>query len=158
MNKQFFVFLFFLLLSAVIWLIMTLNETYEKELEVPVRITNIPKNVVLTSASIDTIHVTVRDKGWLLLSYLYGERRAALNINYKNYDRGNGGGIVSGAELKRMAEQKLEMSTKIITIKPEKLEFFYNNASQTSSSRQTASKSMHRTKRWIASAWYIRSR
>lgn len=62
MNKQFFVFLFFLLLSAVIWLIMTLNETYEKELEVPVRITNIPKNVVLTSASIDTIHVTVRDK------------------------------------------------------------------------------------------------
>ena len=127
MNKQFFVFLFFLLLSAVIWLIMTLNETYEKELEVPVRITNIPKNVVLTSASIDTIHVTVRDKGWLLLSYLYGERRAALNINYKNYDRGNGGGIVSGAELKRMAEQKLEMSTKIITIKPEKLEFFYNN-------------------------------
>ena len=95
MNKQFFVFLFFLLLSAVIWLIMTLNETYEKELEVPVRITNIPKNVVLTSASIDTIHVTVRDKGWLLLSYLYGERRAALNINYKNYDRGNGGGIRS---------------------------------------------------------------
>lgn len=70
MNKQFFVFLFFLFLSAVIWLIMTLNETYEKELEVPVRITNIPKNVVLTSASIDTIHVTVRDKGWLLLSYL----------------------------------------------------------------------------------------
>ena len=127
MNKQFFVFLFFLFLSAVIWLIMTLNETYEKELEIPVRITNIPRNVVLTSASIDTIHVTVRDKGWLLLSYLYGERRAALNINYKNYDKGNGGGIVPGAELKRMAEQKLEMSTKIITIKPEKLEFFYNN-------------------------------
>ena len=127
MNKQFFVFLFFLFLSAVIWLIMTLNETYEKELVVPVRITNIPKNVVLTSASIDTIHVTVRDKGWLLLSYLYGEHRPALNINYKNYDRGNGGGIVSGSELKRIAEQKLEMSTKITTIKPEKLEFFYNN-------------------------------
>lgn len=127
MNKQFFVFLFFLFLSAVIWLIMTLNETYEKELVVPVRITNIPKNVVLTSASIDTIHVTVRDKGWLLLSYLYGERRPALNINYKNYDRGNGGGIVSGSELKRIAEQKLEMSTKITTIKPEELEFFYNN-------------------------------
>ena len=127
MNKQFFVFLFFLFLSAVIWLIMTLNETYEKELEIPVRITNIPRNVVLTSASIDTIHVTVRDKGWLLLSYLYGERRTVLNINYKNYDKGNGGGIVPGAELKRMAEQKLEMSTKIITIKPEKLEFFYNN-------------------------------
>ena len=48
MNKQFFVFLFFLFLSAVIWLIMTLNETYEKELEVPVRITNIPTSPYAT--------------------------------------------------------------------------------------------------------------
>ena len=37
MNKQFLVFLFFLLLSAIFWLIITLNETYEKELKIPVR-------------------------------------------------------------------------------------------------------------------------
>ena len=31
-NKQLFTFLFFLMLSAIFWLILTLNENYEKEL------------------------------------------------------------------------------------------------------------------------------
>ena len=127
MNKQFFIFMFFVLLSAVFWLILTLNETYEKEVKVPVRIVNIPKNVVLTSPSIDTVRFTIRDKGWMLISYLYGEKRPALTVNYKNYDRGNGGGIVPQTDLKRLAEQKLETSSKITAVKPEKLEFFYNN-------------------------------
>ena len=127
MNKQFLTFLFFVLLSAVFWLILTLNETYEKEVKVPVHITNIPKNVVLTSAPVDTARVTIREKGWQLLTYLYGEKRPSLTINFKNYDRGNGGGIVPLSDLKRMTEQKLETSSRVTGIKPEKLEFFYNN-------------------------------
>ena len=127
MNKQFFVFLFFILLSAIFWLILTLNETYERELKVPVRIVNIPKNVVLTSPTVDTVRFTIRDNGWHLLSYLYGEKQPVLSVNYKSYDRGNGGGIVPQTDLKRLAEQKLETSTKVTAIKPEKLEFFYNN-------------------------------
>ncbi len=33
-NKDFLIFLFFLALSAVFWLLMTLNETYEKEVRI----------------------------------------------------------------------------------------------------------------------------
>ena len=127
MNKQFFVFIFFLILSASFWLFMTLNETYEKEIKLPVQIVNVPKNVVLTSAAVDTMRVTVRDRGWVILSYLYGEKRRMLYMNYKSYDRGNGGGIVSGSDLRRAIEQQLESSSKVTAIKPEKLEFFYNN-------------------------------
>ncbi len=127
MNKQFFIFLFFLFLSAVFWLMLTLNETYEQELRVPAHIVNVPKNVVLTSPSTDTVRITVRDKGWMLLSYLYGEKRPALTINFKAFDRGNGGGIVSTSELKRQADLQFETSSKLTSIKPEKLEFFYNN-------------------------------
>ena len=32
------------MLSAIFWLILTLNEGYEKELKIPVRVVNIPKN------------------------------------------------------------------------------------------------------------------
>ena len=49
LNKEFLVFLFFLLLSGIFWLLMTLNETYEKEYYVAVRLSNVPKNIVLTS-------------------------------------------------------------------------------------------------------------
>ncbi len=127
LNKQLLVFVFFIILSAVFWLILTLNETYEKEFKVPARIVNIPKNVVLTSTPVDTVRLTIRDKGWQLLAYLYGENKPEVAINHKNFDRGNGGGIVSQSDIKRLAEQQLENSSKIIAIKPERLEFFYNN-------------------------------
>ena len=127
MNKQFLVFLFFLGLAGVFWLTITLNETYERELKVPVQVVGVPKNVVLTSPTVDTIRATVRDKGWVIVSYLFGERMPAISFNYKNYDRGNGAGIISNSDIKRLLDQQLEISTSITSVKPERLEFFYNN-------------------------------
>jgi len=127
MNKQLLVFLFFIFLSAIFWLMLTLNKTYEQEINVPVRIVNVPRKVVLTSAAVDTLRLTIRDKGWILLSYMYGEKKPELTVNFKNYDRGNGGGIVPHADIKRLAQQQLESSSAVTAAKPEKLEFFYNN-------------------------------
>lgn len=126
MSKQILIFLFFLILSGVFWLILTLNESYEHEIKVVYRIKGIPKNVVLTSHEIDTFRVTVRDKGWIIFQYLYKEKRS-VNVNYKNYDRGNGSGIASTSEVRRLLSQQLESSTIISSVKPDRLEFFYNN-------------------------------
>jgi len=126
-NKQFLTFLFFLLLSGIFWLTITLNETYEREVKVPVEVVGIPKNVVLTSPAVDTVRARIRDKGWMIVAYLYGQRLPTINLNYKNYDRGNGGGIVSSSDIKRLLEQQLEISTTVTTVKPDRLEFFYNN-------------------------------
>ena len=38
-GKEFLIFLFFLALSGVFWLMMTLNETYEVEFKVPLALT-----------------------------------------------------------------------------------------------------------------------
>ena len=73
MNKEFLIFLFFLFLSGVFWLMMTLNETYEKEVAVPVNIVGVPKSMVVTSDVEDTLRVTVRDKGYTLVFYLYSD-------------------------------------------------------------------------------------
>ena len=97
-NKQFLVFLFFLMLSGIFWLTITLNETYEREVKVPVQVVGIPKNVVLTSPAVDTIRATIRDKGWMIVGYLYGDRLPTIGLSYKNYDRGNGAGIISASD------------------------------------------------------------
>ncbi len=120
-NKQFLIFLFFLILSASFWLFMTLNDTYEQEIKVPVEIVNVPKNVVMTSTAVDTIRITVRDRGWEIFSYLYGDKISTMRMTFKNYDRGEGEGVIPNAELKRYAKQLLESSSKLISIKPEKL-------------------------------------
>ena len=128
LNKQFLIFLFFVLLSGVFWLFMTLNDTYEKEIKIPVHVTNVPRNVMLTSASDDSIRVTVRDKGWIILSYLLDSKHlGTIKVNFRNYDRGNGHGKVSSSDTRRMIEQRLDISSKIISIKPEHIEFSYNN-------------------------------
>lgn len=126
-NKKFLTFIFFLILSAIFWLTITLNETYEHELKIPVRITGIPKNVVLTSPAVDTVRAIIRDKGWMIVAYLYGDRTPTINLSYKTYDRGNGGGIVAASDIKRLLDQQLEISTKVSAVKPDRLEFFYNN-------------------------------
>ena len=101
-NKEFLIFLFFLVLSGIFWMMMTLDESYEKELSIPVRIIHVPKDVVLLSGETDTIRVTVRDRGIDIFSYVYNEPRKTLNINFKNYDKGGGQGIVSANELQQM--------------------------------------------------------
>ena len=126
MNKQLLVFVFFLFLSGIFWLIKTMNETYEKEVKIPIQVGNIPKNVVLTSTPVDTLRVTVRDKGWVILSYLHGDRLKTMNINFKAYDKGHGRGVIPNGDIKRIVEQALELSSKTISIKPERLEFSYN--------------------------------
>ena len=126
-NKQFLVFMFFLFLSFIFWLIITLNETYEKEIKIPARVVGIPKNVVLTSVPVDTVRATIRDKGWVIMVYLYTDRLGTIKIPFKSYDRGRGNGSVSINDLKRFIEQRLELSSKVTAVKPDHLEFSYNN-------------------------------
>lgn len=95
LNKEFLIFLFFLALSGSFWLVMTLNETYEKEVRIPVRLVDVPDNVVLTSDAEDTLSVVLRDKGYSLWAYIYGDKVREVSISYKTYSKKNGTGVVS---------------------------------------------------------------
>lgn len=125
-NKEFLVFLFFLALSGVFWLFMTLNETYEREFSIPVTIANVPKNVVLTSDETDTVRMTIRDKGITLVTYMYGDGLRNIRVNFSSFARNNGTGIISAAELQKLAYQQLANGSRITSVKPEKLEYFFN--------------------------------
>lgn len=125
-NREFLIFLFFLALSGVFWLFLTLNETYERDFDIPVTITNVPKNVMLTSDETDTVKMTIRDKGITLATYIYGNALPHLEVNYMNYSRNNGVGIIPASDLQKLARQQLASGSKITAVKTEKLEFYYN--------------------------------
>ena len=125
-NKELLLFVFFLALSGVFWLQTTLNEVYEREFAIPVSVVGIPKNAVLTSDETDTIRVTIRDKGITLLTYMYGDILRKINVNFHNFTKGNGTGVVGQQELQKLIYQQLANGSRITAMKPEKLEFFYN--------------------------------
>ena len=115
-----------MVLSGIFWLITTLNETYEKEFTIPVSIANIPKNAVLTSADTDTIKVTIRDKGFALFSYQFGDVLKKIRPSFRTYSRNNGMGVVPASDLKKLIAQQLSSTSVITAVKPDKLEFYYN--------------------------------
>lgn len=128
-NREFLIFLFFLGLSGIFWLLMTLNETYEQELVVPVHIADVPSDVMLTSDETDTIKVTIRDRGITILTYMYGEALKKVEASFKNYDQTGGNGSISASELAKIVQNRLAASSKIVAVKPDKLRFYYNSGS-----------------------------
>lgn len=126
-NREFIVFLFFLALSGIFWLMMQLNETKEQEVRIAVRYVNVQKNAVLTSGDTDTLRVTVDDKGFNILSYVYGQVHHPLDIDFVHYAGNDGTGTVGSSDIKKMVAAELPASSKVISIKPDKLLFYYNN-------------------------------
>ncbi len=128
-NKEFLIFLFFLLVSGTFWLVLSLNETYEREIKVPVQLVNVPKENMITSVSDSTLRVVIRDKGYAMAGYIYGDGIKRLRVDFKTYAKGNGRGSVPVADLLKMFSQQLPSSSKVTSAKPEKIEFFFNDGS-----------------------------
>lgn len=115
------------MLSSIFWLMTALNETYEREVSVPAYLVDVPKNVVITSDMEDTVRVTVRDKGFALLAYIYGEGVRPININFQSFvTRQSGYGVVPSQELMKMVNQRFSGASKVVQVKPDRLDFYYN--------------------------------
>ena len=117
-NKEFLIFLFFLALSGFFWLFLALSESYEKEFAIPVTITDVPKNIMLTSDETDTVRITIRDKGTTLLTYMYGKALPQVRVNYKNYARTDGTGSIPMGELQKFIRQQLASSSTTSPVQP----------------------------------------
>ncbi len=126
LNKEFLIFLFFLALSSGFWFMMTLNETYEREYDIPVSLVGVPRNVVLTGELPESVHVVVRDKGFSLAAYKYWRGFSPLSFKFSSYsDENKGSGLVPASEVQRQVLNQLYGSSKLLSVKPSKLDFYF---------------------------------
>lgn len=125
-NKEFLTFLVFLAISTAFWFSTALNETYEKEIAVPLVISDVPKNIIITDGLPDTIRVTVRDKGYSLLSYFYGDKIGTVKVPFGVFSKPTGKGTVTAADLQKLVYPKLYASTKITAVKSDRWDFYFN--------------------------------
>lgn len=127
LNKEFLIFLFFLALSGIFWLMKALDETYEEEIPVAVRLVGVPKNVVLTSSLPDTVRVTLRDKGFVLLAYTTSNRLRPVTVNFSSYaNRQSGHGVLPVTDFQKSVRQQISASTTITSIKADRWDFYFN--------------------------------
>lgn len=125
-NKEFLIFLFFLVLSSVYWLMSVLNETMEREIVIPVQLTNVPRNVIVIGDSTLSVRAVVRDKGYAIATYLYGDRITPVKLMFSLYAHNQDRLTVTSAELSKMVRDQLYGSSKLVAVKPDHLEIPYN--------------------------------
>lgn len=124
-RQGFLTFIFFLVLSGVFWLFTTLNENFDEEFIVSVRIDNLPKNLVIISDQYDSIRVTVHDKGYNLLDYYRRRQTMELSLNFRSFARMQDKVTLPQAELIKQLQILFGNSAQIVAVKPEKLELLY---------------------------------
>ena len=122
LNKEFLIFLFFLALSGAFWLLMTLNETMEREFKIPVRLFGVPRNAVITGELPDTVRVTVRDKGFTLVTYDFRPLVFRLS-NYADEDEGKG--TIPLADVQKQVLSQMYGSSKLLQVKPGAFDFYF---------------------------------
>ena len=122
LNKEFLIFLFFLALSGAFWLLMTLNETMEREFKIPMRLSGVPRNAVITGELLDTVRVTVRDKGFTLVTYDF----RPLVFRFSNYaDEDEGKGVIPLTDVQKQVLSQMYGSSKLLQVKPGAFDFYF---------------------------------
>lgn len=125
LNRESLVFLFLFIMSAAIWVLMALNEVYEKEnVKIPVKLVNVPSNVILLDNEEDTVVVSVRANGNAFLYHTFNPIEP-IKVEFAQYKQ-EGKVVLNNNELQKLAAQHLNSGVKITAIKNDGLSFRYN--------------------------------
>ncbi|MBR4553526.1 MAG: YbbR-like domain-containing protein [Bacteroidaceae bacterium] len=116
----------FIALAAAFWLAVSLNETYDVEIAVPLQLSDVPGNVVITTELPEELRITLRDKGIRLLPYLYGAGMKPIVISFRDHTQTSGRCRINSSELLPQLAKQIANPTQIIQIKPDTLEYYFN--------------------------------
>lgn len=127
LNKEVLIFIFFLFVSCAFWLTTVLNDTMEREIDVPIHLTGVPNGVIMTSNTTDTVRVMVRDKGFTIANYIYGDGVPTLEIGYSMLHISDDNASMTNTELQKNITRVLSASSRIVQMKPDRLVFYFNH-------------------------------
>lgn len=125
-SKEFLFFLFFLFIAGAFWLMLTLNDEYETEFSVPVRLRSVPDNVVITSEPPSELRIKVRDKGTVLLNYMLGKSFSPVSLDFNDHSGVNNHIRIYLSEFEKNVQTQLNASTRLLSIKPDTLDYIYS--------------------------------
>lgn len=116
------VFLTFLAIATVLWWVLALNDEDQRDVRLPVRITNVPDTVTIISKVPDNIGVSLRTRGSQLLKLTLG-RIPTAQIDFRAFRTGD---VIrlTDADLKAIARASLDGAS-IIVVSPDSLNLAY---------------------------------
>lgn len=123
--RELLIFLFFFVIASGFWLIQTLNKDYETEINIPIKIKNVPNNVVFTYESGSEVGVRVKDRGTVLLNYILGRGFYPIAFDFSEYKKKSNHVMVYPGEILKLVSNQLNLSTKILSVNPDTLDYIF---------------------------------
>lgn len=125
-SREFFVFLLFFFIAGAFWLLQALNDDYETELAMPVRLRGVPNNVIITSEPPAELKIKVKDKGLILLNYLITRNFYPVNLEFSDYKGTNDHIKIYATEFEKKILSQLNASTRLLSVRPDTLDYIYS--------------------------------
>lgn len=129
--KEILIMLFFLLLSSGFWLLQSLQQSYEKEIELPLRYKNVPSEWVLLESNPKKIHIILKDKGTTLMYYSRKANFVPVDISVAELPLTSDSSVLVSHQMLRAAMSKqLISSTSLISVTPREINIEYDSLSR----------------------------
>ena len=128
-TREFLIFLFFVLVSFSFWMLQMLDDTYQTDFNMQIRMKNLPKEVVMTSDLPSEIKVQVEDRGTVLVNYMLGRSFYPVVFDFNDYDELGPAVTIPLEDVKKKIAAQLNTSTRLLAIRPDTLGFIYAKGS-----------------------------
>jgi hypothetical protein len=128
-SRKLLTFLFFVLISAILWLVRSLGEQYETDVTYPVRYINFPDNKVLIGKVPDKLKLRVKARGFSILKSKLNLNLVPLKFNVNSFSLNSIGKdtfYVVTETVKELLSAELDQIT-ILDISPDTLFFRFTN-------------------------------
>lgn len=80
-NRKIKVFLFFLVLTTIIWLLIELSKSYTSTALLKLEYTNLPSDKILQNKPVSEIEIALKAPGFTLLRYKIKKQKVFINLN-----------------------------------------------------------------------------
>ena len=127
-DRDFLVFLVFLVVSIIFWFMQSIQETTEVSLSYKLKIEDLPKDVVYTSDLPSEISVTYTSKGWNAFYYKFMLNDTyEVRIPFKEVNQKSGKILLDANVLKRAVMKDKPQGMTFKSTSPNKIEVYYSN-------------------------------
>ncbi len=117
-GRDTMMFLLFLLISVILWSVLSLNEEEQYDVRLPVKITHVPDSVTLISPGPEALSVSIRGKGTQFLKMVMGQT-PTVNIDFRAF-RSNSTLHLTSTDLKGLVRNATG-STQVNVVYPDSL-------------------------------------
>lgn len=109
-------------------MLQNLNESFEVEVAVPLKLDSVPENVCITTELPSEAFVTMRDRGTSLVRFVRNkELNDTIKVDFAHYDKGliSDRVQVPKSELLRAVQTHLGNTTQLLAMRPDTIEYYY---------------------------------